>query len=260
MRFSKWHALGNSYLVVEPEDLQVLDADVTRRLCDTGYGIGADGVLEMYPKERGTADVVVWNPDGSRAEFSGNGARIAARWLAELTGLAEVQLAFVDRRVAAVVQERAVALEVGIVSVEPPEMLDVGEAPLEVTPVSVGNPHAVVRLDFDENDVDRLGPVIERHPRFPDRTNVQFLRVLSREELVIAVWERGAGRTRSSGSSSVAGAAAAAANGWCGLSVTVVHAGAGDLLVELELERGGERRYRARLTGPVTEIARGEVL
>jgi diaminopimelate epimerase len=129
-----------------------------------------------------------------------------------------------------------------------PETIDVDGEPVELTPVSVGNPHAVVRRDPDRDELLRLGPLLERHPRFPDRTNVQLVRVDGPHDLTVGVWERGAGETLASGSSSVAAAAAAIAQGWCESPVRV-HLPGGELLVELD-EHG-----EARLTGPVVELA-----
>jgi diaminopimelate epimerase len=186
-------------------------------------------------------DVTVWNPDGSTAEMSGNGARIAASWFARRTGSPHVKFRIGQRDVKATVDGDDVTLDVGSVEVDAPETID----GIEFTPVSVGNPHAVVR--HDPADIRRLGPLIENHRRFPDRTNVQLVRVDGEHDLTVAVWERGAGETTASGSSAVAAAAAAVENGWCTSPVTV-HMPGGDLYVELA---DGE----ARLTGPAVELA-----
>jgi diaminopimelate epimerase len=251
VRFSKWHALGNAYLLVERAEVgRSLEPEEVERLCDDGTGIGSDGVLEAV----GEDVFLVWNPDGSRAEFSGNGARIAAGWLLDRTGAAEVRLRVGERDVAARRRGRRVELDVGAVEVGRPERLDLYGEELEFTPVALGNPHAVFRRPRLEGELDRLGPLIERHERFPGGTNVQFVDGVGGHELRLEVWERGAGRTRSSGSSAVAAAAAAVANGWCDAPVNVVLRGAGDLLVELDA------KYAARLTGPVEEICRGETV
>ncbi|MFL5980826.1 MAG: diaminopimelate epimerase [Gaiellaceae bacterium] len=228
MKSSKWHALGNVYLLVEQAD--ALTPERARELSrDT------DGVLEIH----GT-DVTVWNPDGSVAEMSGNGARIAAAWLARKTGSRAVALRVGERDVSATVDGNDVTLDVGGVEVGEPETID----GIELTPVSVGNPHAVVR--HDPADIRRLGPQLENHPRFPDRTNVQLVHVDGEHDLTVSVWERGAGETTASGTSAIAATAAAIANGWCHSPVTV-HMPGGDLRVELD---GG----RARLTGPAVEL------
>jgi diaminopimelate epimerase len=250
MRFSKWHALGNAYLLVERADLgRPLREDDVRRLCDDRTGVGSDGLLEALEGHR----FVVWNPDGSVAEFSGNGARIAAAWLLERQGSDEVDLRVGERDVTSRRRGAGIELDLGRVEVGAPERLRLGDDELEFTPVSVGNPHAVFRRRRLEGELDRLGPFIETHERFPEGTNVQFVDVLDRRELLLDVWERGVGRTRSSGSSAVAAAAAAVVNGWSESPVTVVLPGAGDLVVELDGE------LSARLIGPVEEVCRGEV-
>jgi diaminopimelate epimerase len=253
MRFSKWHGLGNDYLLVERAELALpLTPERVRRLCDYHFGVGSDGILEVVSANGSEADVVIWNPDGSKAELSGNGTRIAARWLARRSGADDVRIRVGPREVVARMQEgHDVEMDVGEVEVGERETLEVDGESIELTPVSVGNPHAVVRSDPTRAELLRLGPLLERHERFPARTNVQLVRVDGPHELSVGVWERGAGETLSSGTSSVAAAAAAVANGWCESPVTV-HLAGGDLRVELE---GG----RARLTGPAQEICAVEL-
>lgn len=255
MRFSKWHALGNSYLLVERDELgRAVDAELSRRLCDVRTGVGADGVLEVLELDGAEAAIAIWNPDGSRAEFSGNGTRLAAMWLAQRTGSERITIRVGDRRYAARRRERdLVEMAVGPVAVEPPEQLEVDGETVEVTPVSVGNPHAVVRWDATRDDLLRLGPLLERHARFPGRTNVQLATPVAEAAMRALVWERGAGETTASGSSAVAVAAAAVANGWRTSPVTVQMPG-GDLLVAFDGDGA------ATLTGPAVEIARGELV
>lgn len=249
MQFSKWHALGNAYLLVEQAEA-TLQPELVRLLCDPHRGIGSDGVLQVEPAGA-TAEVTVWNPDGSQAEFSGNGARIAARWLAAREGVDAVTLHFGERAVEALIHDREVELEIGPVEVGEPEELDLHIETVTLTPVDVGNPHAVVRRDaFDAFDVERIGSLLETHVRFPGRTNVQLAEVLGPNRIRVGVWERGAGATSASGSSAVAAAAAAVANGWCESPVAVEFPG-GTLTVVLA-------DGRATLCGPVEEICRGE--
>jgi diaminopimelate epimerase len=254
MRFSKWHGLGNDYLLVERADARApLAPAFVRRLCDHHRGVGSDGILEVVSAEGPRAEVVVWNPDGSTAELSGNGTRIAARWLARRAGADEVTVVVGSREVRARMHGGLeVETEIGPVEVSPAERIDVDGTRLEFTPVSVGNPHAVIRREPDRSDLLRLGPLVENHPRFPERTNVQLVRIDSPSEATVGVWERGAGETLSSGTSACAVAGAAVANGWCASPVTV-HLAGGDLLVALD------ERLNARLTGPAQEICRGEV-
>jgi diaminopimelate epimerase len=248
MQFSKWHALGNSYLVVAQPDAGLLAPARVQRLCSVETGIGSDGVLEVTHRDGASAAVTIWNPDGSTAEMSGNGVRIAARWLAAETGSSEVTIETAGRLVAArMLNTLDTDMDVGEFAVAEPELLD----EIELTTVSVGNPHAVIRLDDPtRDDLLRLGPLVETHARFPERTNVQLVRVDGRHELTVLVWERGAGETSASGSSSVAAAAVAVERGWCDSPVTV-HLPGGDLQVRLA-------DGRASLTGPAERVAWGE--
>jgi diaminopimelate epimerase len=254
LRFAKWHGLGNDYLLVERAELRTaLEPGLVRRLCDYHFGVGSDGVLEVVSASDRRAELVIWNPDGSTAELSGNGTRIAARWLARRAGRDEVTIAVGAREVHARMRGGLeVEMDMGSVEVAPVEALDVNGSRLEFTPVSVGNPHAVIARDPERDELLRLGPLVENHPRFPERTNVQLVRVDSRAEATAGVWERGAGETLSSGTSACAVAGAAVVNGWCDSPVTV-HLAGGDLLVELD------EHFHARLTGSAQEICTGEL-
>ncbi len=247
MQFSKWHALGNSYLVVEQPDAGRLTPARVVRLCSIETGIGSDGVLEVTGRDGTHAAVTIWNPDGSTAEMSGNGVRIAARWLATETGAEEVTIETADRRIAArMIDALMTDTDVGAFAVGETEAVD----GIELTTASVGNPHAVIRLeDPSRDDLLRLGPLVETHTRFEARTNVQLVRVDGRHDLTVLVWERGAGETSASGSSSVAAAAVAVERGWCESPVTV-HLPGGDL--EVRIADG-----LASLTGPAERIAWG---
>ena len=219
-----------------------------QKLCDYHFGIGSDGIVEVASANRDTAEVVIWNPDGSTAELSGNGTRIAARWLARRSGVGTVRISVGPREVVAEMRDgREVAMEMGAVEVGEPETIDVAGEAIELVPVSVGNPHAVIRRDPDRDELLRLGPLVERHERFPERTNVQLVRVEGQNDVTVGVWERGAGETLASGTSAVAVAGAAVAQGWCESPVTV-HLAGGELVVALD------EAMHARLTGPAQEI------
>jgi diaminopimelate epimerase len=225
MRFSKWHAHGNVYLVTPPCGLTA-----ERVRAEVG---DADGILEVADN----GDVVVWNPDGSRAEMSGNGTRIAARWLAERTGEDVVRVRVGPREVVArMLGGTEVEQDLGEVDVGEPERI----AGLDVVPVSVGNPHAVVLGDPD--DLPLIGPLLETHPRFPERTNVQVARIDAPGRVTARVWERGVGETSASGTSAVAVAAATH-----GAGEIVVRFPGGDLRVRLE-------NGRAYLTGSAEPV------
>jgi diaminopimelate epimerase len=228
MKSSRWHAHGNVYLVTEPCGLT---AEHVRELVGD-----ADGILEVADD----GEVVIWNPDGSQAEMSGNGTRIAARWLAERTGETVVTLRVGPRVVVArMLDGDQVEQELGEVRVGEPEAVD----GVELITVDVGNPHAVVLGDPAELPV--LGPRLETHERFPNRTNVQVARVDAAGEVTARVWERGVGETSASGTSAVAVAAATHPDG----GEVVVHFPGGDLLVRLE----GGRAYVRGPAAPVDE-------
>jgi diaminopimelate epimerase len=191
-----------------------------------------DGVLEVLAVDGPEAAIAIWNTDGSRAEMSGNGTRIAARWLAERSGSGEVTIRVGERSVTASVRDSEVEQDLGPVAVGAPEVVD----GIELVRVSVGNPHAVVRGDPAE--IERVGPLLERHPSFPAGTNVQVARIDGPGRVTARVWERGVGETASSGTSAVAVAAATHGEG-----AVLVQFPGGELAVRLE---GG----RAYLTGP----------
>jgi diaminopimelate epimerase len=210
-------------------------------------------VIEVLSADGGRAEVTIWNPDGSVAEFSGNGSRIAAAWLAARREASPLTVAVSGRDYPAVARDGLIAMKIGEVEVGEIETIELGDERVELTAVSVGNPHAVVRSRADREDLLRLGPQLETHPRFPERTNVQLARVDGLNELTVLVWERGAGETSASGSSAVAAAAAAITNGWCESPVAVRMPG-GVLTVELDDEA------RITLVGPAEPICEGELL
>jgi len=225
----RWDANGNVYLVYEGEPL---DAARARELAT-----GTDGILEVLSASGDAAEITIWNPDGSTAELSGNGTRIAARWLAGRTSAETVTIRVGPREVVArMLGGDMVEQDMGPVEVYERERV----AGLEVTSVSVGNPHAVVEGDPD--DVLLVGPLLETHPRFPNRTNVQVVRVDGPGRVTARVWERGVGETQASGTSAVAVAAATHGDG-----EVVVRFPGGDLRVRLD---GG----RAWLTGPAHRL------
>jgi diaminopimelate epimerase len=224
MRSSLWNAQGNVYLVVDEESLT---PDRVRALVGN-----ADGILEVIRRGDDWLELAIWNPDGSRAEMSGNGTRIAAKWLAAQTSAEHVVVRIGPREVRASMRpDGLVEQELGTVRVGEPEEVD----GVRLVAVDVGNPHAVI--DGDPADLPRLGPALESHPRFPGRTNVQVARLVEPGVIEARVWERGAGETASSGSSAVAVAAA------LGVSPATVRFPGGDLHVRLE-------DGRAFLTGP----------
>ena len=220
----RWSAHGNVYLLSEEA------LDPTRARAEVG---AADGIVQVLARGEDWAEVVIWNPDGSTAEMSGNATRIAAAWL----GAASTRIRVGGREVTARrLDDGRIEQELGAVNVLPPERV----ADFDVIVVDVGNPHAVVL--GDPADLPQIGPRLEMHPRFPHRTNVQVARVDSPGRVTARVWERGVGETSASGTSAVAVAAATHAEG-----EVVVSFPGGDL--DVRLEDG-----RAWLTGPAERV------
>jgi diaminopimelate epimerase len=233
MRSSRWQAQGNVYLVADTP----LTAELVR-----GHVGDADGFVEVRDRGEDWLQVAIWNPDGSLAEMSGNGTRIAAAWLSEQTGAGEVTIRVGPREVKArLVGDGLIEQELGPVVVGEPEEVD----GIRFTPVDVGNPHAVV--EGDPAELDRVGPALETHPRFPNRTNVQVARRIDPHTIEARVWERGVGETGASGTSAIAIVAA-----FGGGSATVRFPG-GDL--DARVVKG-----RARLTGPAERSEAAEAL
>jgi diaminopimelate epimerase len=227
MRSSRWQAQGNVYLIA--------DAPLTAEGVRAEVG-DADGILEVRDSGDDWIEIAIWNPDGSLAEMSGNGTRIAARWLAERTGARDITVRVGPREVRSRMLEDGLVEQIlGPVEVGEPDEVE----GIRFTPVDVGNPHAVV--EGDPAELDRIGPLLETHPRFPNRTNVQVARRLDGSTIEARVWERGVGETGASGTSAIAVAAALGAD-----AVTVRFPG-GDLHVRLESPT-------ARLTGPAEEV------
>jgi len=272
--FAKGHGLGNDYIVMRETDLAApLSGGAIQRICDRNWGVGSDGILLLVATGRADFGLRIFNPDGSEAEKSGNGLRIFAKYLWD-HGYAGKDTFTVDTK-GGVVECRChvregrvnfVTVEMGRASfraseipVAGPDREVVGErlrlsdgATVGVTAVSVGNPHCVVFVDrLDEAECRRLGPVLERHPAFPNRTNVQFAAVRGRDAIDILIWERGAGYTLASGSSSCGAASAAVRNGLCDHGRVRVRMPGGDLVIEVRPD------WSLRLEGPVEEVYRG---
>ena len=272
--FAKGHGLGNDYIVLRREDLpfDLSEASIVR-ICDRNWGIGSDGILMLVPSPRADFGLRIFNPDGSEAEKSGNGLRIFAKWLRD-HGHAKQDRFTVDTPGGVVEclchgKEGRVAfvtVEMGRATFRAPEIpmngpdRDVVGVPLQLsdgsavsaTAVSVGNPHCVVFVEHLDTDAcKRVGPLIERHPAFPQRTNVQFARAADKHTLDILIWERGAGYTLASGSSSCAAAAAAVRNGRCDHGRVTVRMPGGDLVIDVRPD------WSLKLEGPVEEVYTG---
>lgn len=274
--FFRGHGLGNDYIVVDPKELTCrLTPKNIQLVCNRNWGLGSDGILALVPSRKADFGLRIFNPDGSEAEKSGNGLRIFARYL-HATGKTKKKhftvetkggMVTIDLHVDRHGDASAVTVEMGRASFAPaalPCTLIVDELiqqpinaaghSLQFTGVSVGNPHCVVFKQAGESwsheDLLSLGPVLENHSFFPKRTNVQLAVPTGPKEIFILIWERGAGETQASGSSSCAAASAAVRLGLVRSPVTVKMPG-GRLTIEVAPD------FRLTMRGPVAEVARG---
>jgi diaminopimelate epimerase len=274
--FFRGHGLGNDYIVMDPKELTFrLTPKNIKAVCDRNWGLGSDGILALVPSKKADYGLRIYNPDGSEAEKSGNGLRIFARYL-HATGKTKKKhftvetkggLVTIDLHVDRHGDASAVTVEMGQATFKPaalPCTLAVDELiqqPIEAagralsfTGVSVGNPHCVIFKQAGESwsreDLLKLGPVLENHSFFPKRTNVQLAIPTGPKEIFILIWERGAGETQASGSSSCAAASAAVRLGLVKSPVTVKMPG-GTLNIEVAKD------FSLTMKGPVAEVARG---
>ena len=249
---TKSHGLGNDYLVADPAELPfVVTPERVRLLCDRHVGVGSDGLM-LLDGERG---VRIFNPDGSEAEKSGNGLRIFARWLYDTGRVASPRFVVHTQGGDAAVEVHGAqaTVDMGVPQFRDDlTTIDVVGQRVSVVALSVGNPHCVIlRPRLDVTELRELGPLVERHPTFPNRTNVQLARAMARDRVTLLIWERGAGETRASGSSACAVVAACHRLGLVDAEVDVTASmPGGDLLVRVD------QRGSLWMAGPVEEIGR----
>ena len=271
--FFKFHGLGNDYIVLNEDTLRFkLTANAVRRICDVHYGLGSDGILLKTGSDKADFGLKIYNPDGSEAEKSGNGLRIFSKYLFDygFSGSREFTIETAGGVVRANIFEiknnkaSCVAVDMGHAVFAPADIpvnsdLDevFGEALVlpdrsyEINCVSVGNPHCVIIKDtLDIEEIKKYGPAIENHSMFPNRINVQFVRPVHRHEAEMLIWERGAGYTLASGSSSCAAASVLVKKGLAESPVTLKMPG-GELIVDV-----GDN-WQLIMTGEVRQIAEG---
>lgn len=257
MRFEKWQGLGNNYMIVESERWPLpLTAGRATALCDRNFGVGGDGILQVV-LAGAHPEMIVWNPDGSQAENCGNGIRMVARYLDQtarlpgdgviLTGGGPVGVAVLPDERVRVAMGKAV-----FPAGERREALTVNGAQVDLAEVSMGNPHAIIEHEYPETIVEALGPDIEVAPRFPARTNVEFVRLDGPSELTMRVWERGVGETLACGTGACAAAVAAVRLSGLRPPVTV-HLKGGDLEIDVDDD------LEVTMTGPAAPIYGGEL-
>ncbi|WP_319231388.1 diaminopimelate epimerase [Draconibacterium orientale] len=271
--FVKSHGLGNDYIVLNQEDITFeLTEKAIIRICDVHFGIGSDGILLKVPSENADFGLRILNPDGSEAEKSGNGLRIFAKYLydhgftAEKSFSIETPGGLVRAEITEEKNGKAFMIKVDMgkaifeskkipVNCEKEECigetLELEYRGYEINCVSVGNPHCVVLTDeLDEKEIKTFGPQIETNPMFPNRINVQFAKVVSPTEVEVMIWERGAGWTLASGSSSCAVACTVVKRGLTERNLTIKMPG-GNLAIEIDED------WEIRMTGEVREIGSG---
>ncbi|WP_269541859.1 diaminopimelate epimerase [Cerasicoccus fimbriatus] len=267
MKFHKYHALGNDYLVLDPADGELPTPQQTVAICHRNFGLGSDGILYgPLPTEKADFGLQIWNPDGSEAEKSGNGLRIFAKYLFDqgkvtdqpftvdtLGGVVTVEIH--DGGASIEVEMGKVSFHSDVIPVNGPsrevlnEDVEINGQTYQFYAATIGNPHVVLPLESHSKKLAcELGPVLENMTsRFPNRTNVQLLKVLDRNNIQIEIWERGAGYTLASGSSSSAAAAVAHKMGACDDRI-LVHCPGGDIQINI-----GED-YAVTMTGPATRV------
>jgi diaminopimelate epimerase len=270
LAFSKYHALGNDYIVIDPKNLPApLTTGQVKTICHRNFGVGSDGILlGPLPAQNAKCALKIYNPDGSLAEKSGNGLRIFSRylWDTKFVGNDEFAIQTDGGLVRSTVFDggRMVRVEMGRVSfasdkipVTGPhrevinEIISVGGRTFTFCAATIGNPHCVLPLpEINAKLAHEFGPLLEVHPNFPRKTNVQFLKVLDRANIQIEIWERGAGYTLASGSSSSASAAVAHRLGLVDKNVSV-HCPGG--IIKIEIREG----YDILMTGSVTKVSEG---
>ncbi len=272
MEFLKYHALGNDYLVSTSEhpdfSKNELTSEQVRKICHRNFGLGSDGILVGGKDDSGNCFTLkIYNPDGSTAEKSGNGLRIFARslWDRKLVDQSKFKIVTSGGIVSAQVDSsgQSVTVEMGSVSFQSDiipvtgesrevlnETFEINGEKLTFCSATIGNPHCVVlQRKISADETRRLGPLIETHPSFPNRTNVQFLEVLNRNTIRIEIWERGAGYTLASGSSSCAAASVAHRLGLCDAEIAVLMPG-GQIDITIS------KNYNVIMKGSVTRIGK----
>ena len=267
MKFSKYHALGNDYIVIDPKNLKTKLSDShIKTICERHYGVGSDGIL-YGPEKSDTCDfsLRIFNPDSSEAEKSGNGLRIFSRylWDQSLVSNNEFTIETKGGVVNSTVGDKGLSVSVGMGKVrfthdsigEPkliPRVINIKERDFTYYLANVGNPHCVILLDeLDDSIAKEYGSLIENDSRFSNRTNVQFVKIIDRSSIKIEIWERGAGYTLASGSSSTAAASVVKSLGLCDSNINV-HMPGGIINIELDIH------FFATMTGAVCKICEGD--
>lgn len=272
LSFSKMHGLGNDFVVFDAINQSVaLDSEQVRFIADRRFGVGCDQLLLVEKPQSSEAEFRyrIFNADGSEVEQCGNGARCFARFVVD-KGLTQSTSIPVETAAGLIVlelePEGQVRVNMGVPRLDPASLpfqadseatsypLEVDGRQLNIAAVSMGNPHAVIRVDNIETaEVEMLGPLVENHPRFPQRVNVGFMQILARDAINLRVYERGAGETLACGTGACAAVVAGQIQGWLDEIVKVSLPG-GELVIRWQ---GGN--HPLYMTGPATHVFEGHI-
>jgi len=258
LHFFKYQGLGNDFVLIDgrKEKLEGIDLkDLAIRICDRHFGVGADGLLIVWPSKRAHYRMQIFNPDGSEAEMCGNGIRCFAKHVYEADQLKEEVISVETLAgviLPAVIVENGKVMGVEVDMGEPKEEGEVTLEGFKFKKISMGNPHAVALVeDLASINLGEIGPKIENHPHFPNRTNVEFVKVVSNREIEVVVWERGAGETLACGTGACAAVTAANLSGKVGRRVLVRLPGG-----NLDLEWAEDNHMLLR--GPAEKVFEGD--
>lgn len=271
--FVKTHGLGNEYIVIDSKNVTFeLNQKAITRICNVNFGVGSDGILLLVDSDRADIGLQIFNPDGSEAEKSGNGLRIFCKYVFDYKVLdkkeftVETKGGIVKATIEETVNGKAKIITVDMgqaifksdlipTKFETPEVdnaaIEANNKSFQVNCVSVGNPHCVIlKEDLSIEEIKQFGPFLENHKMFPNRINVQFAKVINRNEVEVLIWERGAGFTLASGSSSCAVASVLKKKGLVDENITIKMQG-GTLKINVDAD------FNIRMTGEVREICSG---
>ncbi|MFH1362464.1 MAG: diaminopimelate epimerase [bacterium] len=259
MKFTKMHGLGNDFVLIDARSEKLEEINLKQlaiELCDRHLGIGADGILIVWPSKSAHYQMQIFNPDGSEPEMCGNGIRCFAKYVYEKDKLKEEVISVETKagiKLPAVILSQTGEVEGAEVDMGKPEItnnlqLTTTNGTFDAHIISMGNPHAVIFVDdLSKINLFELGPEIENDPHFPNRTNVEFVKVLNDKELQVIVWERGAGETLACGTGACACVVAS------GKKRALVHLPGGNL--DIEIGEDG----RVLMRGPAKTVFEGEI-
>ena len=277
--FIKMHGLGNDFVLIDCINKSLGDSSflsyLAKKLCDRNFGIGADGLILILPSSKADLQMRIFNSDGTEAQMCGNGIRCFAKYTYEnklvsknkftvetLAGTITPELIFKDKEILGIkvdmgtpkLKRREIPMEGEDTSTVIDEVLKINtEQTFKITCVSMGNPHCIIFVDDVQSiPIDEIGPKIENHPLFPEKTNVEFIQVLNRKEINFRVWERGVGETLACGTGACAALVAAVLNKKTDRKATI-HLPGGDLDIHWA---DNEHIY---MTGPAELVFKGEM-